>query len=331
MNNYIEEYKRLLNANLEPPSNLKGNGLIFAMFEDNDRADIGIQIGLTLARQVGWQHEIQFWHVGHIPKIDPALDVKIIDAREVHSVVGGEFLPPWTLKSFAIRYSGLAKIQWLDWDAYNVRSTGNIFAALDNHTMITWHGDWSDRWGFNKEIHQAIIGRPSPLRPIQGGTYFLNCDGIEGWKLLTLQRYCDDNYKWWYPANRNSDEEAWRLSIAATNANYIEGGKLDWHGPAWWNHWQGEVFFVHRCNGKLWSDCIPDWDFNMPLEKEVQELYFKLKKDGGYNLKNRYCGKQPISTKTREEKVQEIRNRVAKLQKPNLAAMPKIKTRCCGH
>ena len=178
MIDHIAAYKALLATDPQPPANLSGDGVLYAMFEDNNRADLGILVGLKMLREVGWQGRVQLWHVGHHPAIDAGLDVEIIDAREVQARVGGECRYPWTLKSFAIRYGGLQRVQWLDWDNMDVIDPTPLFAALAARPMLTWHGDWSDRWGFNKEIHQAVIGGPSPLRPIQGGARTLSTAGI---------------------------------------------------------------------------------------------------------------------------------------------------------
>ena len=312
---HIAGYKGLLATDPQPPDTLRGDGVLYAMFEDNDRADLGVLVGLKMLREVGWQGRIQFWHVGHHPAIDAGLDVEIIDAGEVQARVGGECRYPWTLKSFAIRYGGLKRVQWLDWDNMNVVNPTPLFAALDARPMLTWHGDWSDRWGFNKEIHQAVIGGPSPLRPIQGGTYFIDCANPAAWKLLTLQRYCDDHHAWWYPANRNSDEEAWRLGIAATGLlPWQEAGNLPWRsGVAWVNEWQGQPLCVHRCYGKLWSDCIPTWHDDLPREAHVRELYERFRRDGGYNPSGRKCDRPATVTAgakdDRAQRVQALRHR----------------------
>ena len=89
MQRHIAEYKALLATDPQPPANLSGDGVLYAMFEDNNRADLGILVGLKMLREVGWQGRVQLWHVGHHPAIDAGLDVEIIDAREVQRRHGG--------------------------------------------------------------------------------------------------------------------------------------------------------------------------------------------------------------------------------------------------
>ena len=149
--------------------------------------------------------------------------MEIIDAREVQRREGGE-IRSWTIKSFAIRHSGLARAMWLDWDAYPCRSPSPLFAALVGHPIVYWASgvdDW--RWRYNAEIHEAVYGGQHQVGSIQGGCYLLDCR--RAWPSLTLVRYCDDHYDWWYPANRNSDEEAWRLAIAAAGCDAL------WRSP----------------------------------------------------------------------------------------------------
>ena len=127
---HIAEYKKLLQSNPQPPSNLKGDGIIYGLFENNPRTNVAMGINLRILRELfNWQGRVQVWHVGSHPEICKNNEIEFIDAREVRNKHGGE-IRSWTLKSFAIRHSGLAKIQWMDWDAYLIKNPHPLFAEL---------------------------------------------------------------------------------------------------------------------------------------------------------------------------------------------------------
>ncbi len=316
MQRHIAEYKTLLASDPQPPAGLHGDGVIFAMFEDYNRADLGILVGLKMLRQAGWQGRVQLWHVGHHPAIGAGLDVEIIDAREVQRRHGG-YIQSWALKSFCMYYSGLRRVQWIDWDAWHACDPSPMFAALDSAQFLYWTGGTVEsqantRWPYNPEIHKAVYGDKPLIGPIQGGTYLLNCE--TGWKLLELQHYLDTNWEWWSKHNRWSDEEGWRLGVAATTPPVVTD-RLEWRHPAWVNWFRGKEQVVHACNGKLWSDCIPTWH-ELPQIASVRELYERFRHNGGYNPSGRKCDRPATvaagAKDDRVQRVQALRDRARK-------------------
>ncbi len=305
----LRSYRALLRAPCEPPANLSGDGVIYAMFEDNDRADLGVTVGCQLLRELGWTQRIQLWHVGHHPKL-PGLDVEIIDARAVRERVGGDFSAQcWGIKAFAIEHSGLERAQWLDWDAYCVANPRPLFAALDAHPMLYWAPHYLWWLQGNKPVHHAVYGLPfesdCPVRPVQGGTYLIDCR--RAWRLIRLQRFSDSHPHAFYPPNHNTDEEGWRLAIAATEIDALRADPILWQGPAWWNYYEGTPYVIHRCNSKLWADCIPTWDYDLPLERRVEELHAAAARAGGYGAGRGWpCDRSRIA-ESREERMTRLR------------------------
>ena len=172
---HIVAYRELLAAPCEPPSNLNGDGVIYAMFENNDKADLGIQVGIALLREVGWQGRVQFWHVGHCPRIDPRLGRQGLRRprgsgqtwRLDRTLDNQEFcpIPFW-----------LARTQWLDWDAMNVCNPQPMFDALEKYQVIYWTGGTVEsqantRWPYNPEnppsgLRRAAHDRADPRRNV---------------------------------------------------------------------------------------------------------------------------------------------------------------------
>jgi hypothetical protein len=282
----LDQYKQMLATDYTAPANLSGDGVIMALWENGDRAHLGVILGIRMLRELGWDGIIQLWHVGDYPAGLDKYNVTLKDFREVAAQTGDTWKSyiQWSAKAFAIKYSGLAKVAWQDWDAYFVENPRPLFDLLDEHPFLFWAGgdpwQWRYSWYLHNNIYGLAQGQDCPVMPIQGGLYLIDCK--RSWKLIELQRFQDANSKLFYPMSHLTDEEGWRLSISALKYDAIQPGILPWRGPAWWNYLNDKTMFIHRCGGKLWADCCPDWNFILPREQRVKELHTEIAKE--YNF-----------------------------------------------
>lgn len=281
----LQQYRDLMVSPPQTPANLNGDGVIMALWETGNRAHLGIVLGCTLLRNWGWKGKIQLWNIGDYPKLD-GLDVDLMSFPETQARTGEDWRSyiQWSAKSYAIRHSGLAKVQWIDWDAYHVDNPEKLFGMLDTNPFLFWAGGDPWRWRYNPYLHDAVYGLPighdCPTGPIQGGTYAIDC--TKAWKLIELQRLQDSNSRMFYPLAHLTDEEGWRLSITALGFPALQPGPMPWRGPAWVNHVEHDPLVVHRCGAKCWADCCPEWTDVLPKEDEVRRVHTLLARQYGY-------------------------------------------------
>ncbi len=300
---HIAAYQALLAAPCEPPPGLHGDGIIYSLWERGDRAHVGVGIGLRLLRDVcNWQGRIQVWHHGDHPKICKNYEVEFIDSRAVQAAHGGNNTG-WASKSFCLRHSGLRRGCICDWDCHCVANPAALFSLLDRYAMVYWVGRQAEpegTWAYNPTIFDAFGLRDKAriAGAVQGGFMLVNCETY--WRAVLLQRLYDDASDWWYPRNRGVDEEGWRLALSLLPEPTLQAGPLAWDWPAWVNWHQDVSYAVHRCNGKLWPDSLPHWNYNLPREHLVERLYRML-------IGPRYEALERAATETREQRHTRLR------------------------
>lgn len=299
MNNFAAEYRSLLASNPEPPSGLHGDGIVMALFERGDNAHASCIVTINILRDLlNWQGAIQLWHVGDAPKLCRNYDVEFINATEMVKKHPGH-IRSWCLKSYAIEHSGLARVMWLDWDAYACRNPAPIFDQLQDVDYYYWSNGrhWDDI--ANHKLIQAITSNPEP-HSIQGGVYFLNCATPGGWKMLRLQRCWD---KWeretW---GQNYDQDGWLLACTTGQFKYVNNDDNPWVWPAWVSYFEGKPYFVHRCGDKLWSNKLARFNRGVPLDEIVERLYVRA-------LGSKYLdlSKPAKTAETRSERCRRVR------------------------
>ena len=292
----IEEYKQVLTTPVEPPAELSGDGVLFATWENNNKADIGVMIGCHLLRELGWQGRIQLWHCGHVPPLDAAWGVEVFDARKVARETGDTY-HMWGLKAFAMRHSGIARVLWLDWDAYCIVDPSPLFATLEKAPFYYWRN--GDKWkthNWNFSLDKAVTPNELPL-PVQGGHFLLDCANPMGWRMLAAQCFVDSHHREFWQ-HIGEDQGGWRMTMAALdNKQHICGEQNPYIAAAWVPHHNGKPVIVHRCGGKLFSHSQPTWHPRLPMESRVSTLFtqFSARIDAGQS------GSPVVSLPSREE------------------------------
>lgn len=267
---FLDEYDAILKSEALPPPHLKGDGIIFGLFENHDNAHASVIVSINILRDLlNWEGGIQVWHVGSAPKMCRNFQVEFIDATRVQEHHPGH-IRSWCLKSYALEHSGYARAMWLDWDAYACMNPRKIFQELDSVDFYYWRNGphWDDI--ANKKLIGQVTANPMP-HSVQGGVYFLNC--VTGWKMLQLQR-CWDTHEaetW----GSNYDQDGWLLACTAGAGTYHCNLDNPWVWPAWVSYYDGRPYFVHRCGDKLWRNKLARFNRMLPIDEIVERLYIR--------------------------------------------------------
>ncbi len=263
----VDEYLRILHDRTAPYG-LHGSGIVTGLWEDNDRADLAIKIGLTITREV-WDGPIQVWHGKHRPLSPEDAGRLRVDQVAFHEVI--KWMPDvvhsWGLKSLALKYCGYERGLWLDGpDAYLVADPRPVFDALDAHDIVYWaNGAFWDKF-----TCRDLNPRGNKLPPIlQGGQFAVHC--VRGANLIAAQRYIDNHAAGYWPRD-GWDQDGWRIALSYGLNPYQCVPQPPWNNIAWTPTYRDQVLVVHRCNAKLWRG-QSNWCDALPKEKRVRMLF----------------------------------------------------------
>ena len=272
MMNFATEYKSLLESNVTPPGGLRGDGVIMGLFERGDNAHASVLVTINILRDLlNWRGAIQLWHVGDAPKLCKNFDVEFVNAAEMVKTWPGH-IRSWALKSYAIEHSGLARVMWIDWDAYCCRNPSPIFSELDSTDFYYWRN--GEHWDtlVNRGVFESVTTAATP-HSVQGGVYLINCASPGGWKMLHLQRLWDTHERETW--GQNYDQDGWLLACTAGAGRYACNDNNPWVWPAWVSYYEGRPYFVHRCGEKLTNRKLARFNRQLPLDEIVERLYHK--------------------------------------------------------
>lgn len=256
---------------------------------------VGIVVGIKLLRENGYDGPIQVWNRGDLEPVNPddvqGCGVDFYDTLSIteryssssniltyaHDKYGG-----WSAKAFALSYTNLDRVLYLDADAYCVSNPTPLFETLDSKAFVFWqdlpHQHKSIRW---QNVYPKSNGEGCP--PVQGGQLLI--DRHNAIPLLNVFRYiCENGDKYWISSPRRlmyGDQDAWRVAMAMGYSNFQSLGRAEWDKVAFVCKYKNTPYVVHRCNSKLFThEHIPERNqkysaphANLPLEKRVFELF----------------------------------------------------------
>ena len=157
----------------------------------------------------------------------------------------------WEAKLYALTHTSLARVCYIDADAYPVASLRPLFDELGRREpLLYWRDlDQADsyvRWG------DCWPAGPCGIGQIQGGQLMI--DIARCWPLLALAHWMCQHSDYYFQTFFG-DQDAYRVSAAAlaSRGHHYTGelGRADWHEVAFVCRHMGEPAIIHRCVGKL--------------------------------------------------------------------------------
>lgn len=228
-----------------------------------------IVIGIRMARMFT-DLPIQVWHAGkgepvNVADIEGIPNVEIRDSTNVgfpRLRNGG-----WENKTTAMLFSGLARICYLDADAYLVSDPEPLFKAASDTRFVFWCDlPWNDS---TIDWHWLGVTNTGRVPPIQGGQ--LCFDVRSFYRELVLSDWINQHSPYTYH-HQYGDQDSWRIALAATGGPYHNLGAAGWQPPAFVCRYP-EPIVVHRCQAKLWGDTQVNFAHDLPWEGHVRKFY----------------------------------------------------------
>lgn len=269
----------------------------------------GIVVGVKLLRENGYDGPIEVWYRGDIEPVnekDVAGDMvtfintleiaeRYADSSSFVKTVKGKY-GGWAAKSYALMYTNLDRVLYLDADAYCVSSPTPLFKELNKSPFVFWsdlpHQTRTLRWNLVYPEHNG-----DGIPPVQGGQLLI--DRHSAFKMLNAFHYiCQNGDKYWISEGKQrrtmyGDQDAWRVGMADKACGWHSIGKAHWDKVAFVCHYQGSPVVVHRCQSKLFThDNIPERNqryaaavASLPQESRVFEIFGKYCHSVGYDSK----------------------------------------------
>jgi hypothetical protein len=266
---HLAAFAEVCRRDYQPPENLHGDGIVTCLYGDT-RFWPQIVVQVKLARSLGIRLPIFVFHdVGVGRELDGLCT--LVDVRQF----GHAFrkYDHWALKTFAIAHSGLARVLFLDGDAYLVADPSPLFALLEQYAFVYWE----NLEGFNVLDEKLIapLGIASMPRRVQGGHYLI--DLREAWRELMVAIHYNNHADFWWRRNTSDDEAGWRLTLGALGTRYL-CLDFDWQYPAFICRGPGAPgapgtpYIVHRPQSKLYGHKITTAYPHLPREGEVMAI-----------------------------------------------------------
>lgn len=255
----------------------------------------GMVVGIKLLREHGYQGSIEVWYRGEHENVneddvkDCAVDFyNTLEVAQRYSSDTSILMDTknkyggWAAKAYALMYTNLERVLYLDADAYCVRNPEPLFKLLNQKAFVFWE----DLQHQNKSIKWPLVYPESNgmgIPPVQGGQLLI--DRLECVNLLNVFLYiCQNGYKYWTSSPRRimyGDQDAWRVGFAMGFNNYLNIGRASWDKVAFVCKHEDKPYIVHRCNSKLFThEHIPERNqqysaphSTLPSEKRVFELF----------------------------------------------------------
>jgi hypothetical protein len=244
----------------------------------------GIVVGCRLTRRMGCSLPIEVWYRGESEQVNPAdvagMDVKLIDADALSARLGNNRVPRgdvsrggWEAKSYALTYSRIRQVLYLDGDAYPVTAACHLFDPLQAAPFAFW----SDLPHTSRNLKWQTVWPESPgdVPTVQGGQYLIDRQAF--WRELQLWHWLNQRSDYYY-GHGFGDQDLWRMVLAATRAPYLHLGAAPWISPAFVIPMQpnGRPAIVHRCQSHLFPGQLPPRAPHLPLEQAVWDTLKEL-------------------------------------------------------
>jgi hypothetical protein len=254
----------------------------------------GIVVGCHMIRRLGCNWPIQVWYRGECEPIDPSqvndLNVNLIDldkrsrrAKDWTLPYGNPAVGGWEAKLYALKNTDLARVLYLDADAYPVSMPCRMMGDLNVAPFAYWE-DLPNTAGSVNWYTVLPSGASAGIRPVQGGQLLIDRAGA--WRLISAAHYiCQrSDYYWRGPSPLLfGDQDAWRVGLAADACGHRVLGPAVWKDTAFVCHTQGMPRIVHRTQGKLPPPGVvpgPIWNavrnHRLPLEDTVMSIYTEV-------------------------------------------------------
>ena len=220
----------------------------------------GIVVGIRMLRESGCRLPVQVWYRGKCEKINPEdvinLDVEIHDVDEYSDRLEDNRVPSgekgtggWEAKLYALTHTRLARVLFLDADAYCLTDPTNHLNAMREPVQF-----WKDFDSMDSNIHWHAVypdGHGGVL-PIQGGQIFLNL--IDAHRALNACHFMCQNSDFYFK-HAFGDQDCWRIAISASKTPWRNLGSAFWNSTAFVCSLDGVPSIIHRCQGKLFRPC----------------------------------------------------------------------------
>jgi hypothetical protein len=263
---HMRALAEMCSMRLSKPENREGTGIVYV---GGGKYWPMIAVGLRMCRRFT-DLPIQVWYQGvHEPiQPDEVNDLVGVTFHDTTAVVGGaRKFGGWENKTTAILHSGLARVLYLDADAYLVADPSALLETGRISSFAFWSDlPWNDsslHWDWSGVTNRACIP------PVQGGQLVI--DVVGSWRMLIVAHWINQHSDYWY-AHQFGDQDSWRLAIAATGESYHNLGAAGWAPPSFICSYPGPLV-VHRCQGKLWRDQPAPMNPGLPGEKELRDFW----------------------------------------------------------
>jgi hypothetical protein len=267
---HIAELRKQFNTAFAAPTHLKGDGIVYAA---DGKYWLMAVVAIRLLRKLGCDLPVQvhFWGtIGHELDDDPL--VTLVDQR-AHPQYNG-----FAYKTHAVLTSGFRRVLWLDSDAYCVRDPAPLFQELKNYPYICWTPMYTNATFWRKWT--GITKEPIPSPP-NGGMWLVDLCAF--WKEMNIIRWIDAHADYFYRYNANCDEASVAMVLTEMESKHL--ALPIWSSGACLYPLNDESYVVHRMGSpyKLWPQFKPRWNFDLPLEGDVQQLFDTLSRGMVFN------------------------------------------------
>lgn len=268
MQRYREAFHGICHDSISwpPPVGLKGDGIIFV---SDEKFYLMTAIAIRMTRDV-CPLPIQWWYNGIAPPrerwIDGVADVTLHDLNLLKPLP--RIRSGWPMKLVAILNSGLARVLYLDSDAYLVAPPDMAFEVLPQKRFVYWRDLDSCERNVNWSVVGADPARGKHVPQVQGGQYCV--DVAACWRELAIAYWMDQHSDFYY-THVYADQDLIRIAFGVTQGTYHVPGRARWWFPAFLCGFPHlEPFIVHRCQGKIFT-MTPRRHaaFNLPRENEM--------------------------------------------------------------
>jgi hypothetical protein len=260
---HLAAFAEVCRLEYEPLQNLCKDGIVTCLYGDS-RFWPQIVVQVKLARSLGIRLPIFVFHDVDIGRELDGL-CTLVDVRRF----GHAFrkYDHWALKTFAIAHCGLARVLFLDGDAYLVADPAPLFALLEQYAFVYWE----NLEGFNvmDEGLIAPLGIASMPRRVQGGHYLI--DLRKAWRELMVQIHYNNHADFWWRRNTSDDEAGWRMTLGCLGTKHL-CMDFDWQYPAFICRHAGTPYIVHRPQSKLYGHKLTTPYPHLPREGEVMAI-----------------------------------------------------------
>ncbi len=132
----------------------------------------------------------------------------------------------------------------------------------------------------------GIEGQGTPA--VQGGHILVDVE--RGWRFLAISDWLSQHSDYYYRYGGYGEQGSHEIALATGQCPYTIIGDCRTSPPSViLVDYDGRPLAVHRI-AKLWPDCVPKWNRDLPGEASVQKIYRELAGPRYWEAAARPCG-----------------------------------------